>query len=111
MIAAGQINSAPRRIRLRPIALPVEHGGWSVLFEPFVVVIVHVLVVFIIIALARAALVPFLAVAALVILLLRATIGFSNSDKRVTAKKLGVRELSFGAMTVFAVVLGHALGW
>jgi hypothetical protein len=29
----------------------------------------------------------------------------------VTAKKLGVRELFFGAMTVFAVVLGHAVGW
>src|SRR6266508_4466332 len=36
MIAAGQINSAPRRIHLRPIALPVEHGGWGLLFEPIV---------------------------------------------------------------------------
>ncbi len=78
--------------------------------SPLVVIIAHVLVIFIILA-AREALVPFLAVVALVILLLRATIGFSNFDKRVTAKKLGLRELGFGAMTVFAVVLGHALGW
>jgi len=46
-----------------------------------------------------------------VILLLRAVIGFSRFDKRVTAKKLGFREIAFGAMTVFTVVLGHALGW
>ena len=63
------------------------------------------------IGLALATIVPFLAVAALVILLLRAVIGFSRFDKRVTAKKLGFREIAFGAMTVFAVVLGHALGW
>jgi len=79
--------------------------------SPVVVIIAHVLAIFIIIALARAALVPLLAVAALMILLLRATIGFSNLDKRLTAKKLGVRELCFGAMTVFAVVLGHVFGW
>lgn len=36
MIAASQINCETRRIRLRPIALPVEHGGWALLFEPIV---------------------------------------------------------------------------
>ena len=54
------------------------------------------------IGLALATIVPFLAVAALVILLLRAVIGFSRFDKRMTAKKLGFREIAFGAMTVFA---------
>jgi len=75
------------------------------------VIIAHVLAIVMVIGLARASVVPFLAVAALVILLLRAVIGFSGFDKRVTAKKLGLRELGFGAMTVFAVVLGHAVGW
>jgi hypothetical protein len=54
---------------------------------------------------------PFLAVAALVILLARAVIGFSKPGNRVTAKKLGLRELGFGAMTVLAVVVGHYVGW
>ncbi len=67
------------------------------------------LAILVMIGLAHASVVPFLAVAALV--LLRAVIGFSKSGKRVTAKKLGLRELGFGAMTVFAVILGHAVGW
>jgi hypothetical protein len=79
--------------------------------SPRVVIITHLLALIIAGGLARAGLVPFLAVAALGILLLRAVIGFSQSAERVTAKKLGLRELGFGAMTVFAVVLGHAVGW
>jgi YwiC-like protein len=79
--------------------------------SPRVVIVAHLLAILIGCSLARAGLVPFLAVAALVILLLRAVLGFSKSDKRVTAKKLGLGELGFGAMTVFAVVLGHMVGW
>jgi hypothetical protein len=79
--------------------------------SPRVVIIVHLLAIPIVFGLALGGVAPFLAVAALVILLLRAVIGFSKSGKRVTAKKLGLRELGFGAMTVFAVVLGHAVGW
>ena len=79
--------------------------------SPRVVIIAHLLAILIVFGLARAGVVPFLAVAALVILLLRAVIGFSKSGKRVTPKKLGLRELGFGAMTVFAVVLGHVVGW
>jgi len=79
--------------------------------SPLLVIIAHALVICIVIAFARAGLVPFLGVAALVILLLRAIIGFSKVDKRITAKKLGVRELLFGVMTVFAVFMGHTLAW
>ena len=79
--------------------------------SPGVVITVHLLAILIVFGLARAGVVPFLAVAALVILLLRAVIGFSKSGKRVTPKRLGLRELGFGAMTVFAVVLGHVVGW
>lgn len=34
MIAASQSLRLNKRVRLRPIALPVEHGGWSLLLEP-----------------------------------------------------------------------------
>jgi len=79
--------------------------------SPRVVIVVHLLAILLVLGLARAGVVPFLAVAALVILLLRAVIGFSKSGTRVTAKKLGLRELGYGALTVFAVVLGHVVGW
>lgn len=76
-----------------------------------VVIIMHLLAILTVFGSALGGVVPFLAVVAVVILLLRAVVGFSKSGKRVTPKKLGLRELGFGAMTVFAVVLGHALGW
>jgi hypothetical protein len=79
--------------------------------SPRVVIVVHLLAILIVFGTARAGVVPFLAAAALVILLLRAVIGFSKSGTRVTPKKLGLRELGFGLMTVFAVVLGHFVGW
>lgn len=28
--------TAPQKVRLRPIAIPIEHGGWGFLFEPIV---------------------------------------------------------------------------
>ena len=36
MIAASHLKASSRGIRIRPIALPVEHGGWGLLFEPIV---------------------------------------------------------------------------
>jgi hypothetical protein len=79
--------------------------------SPLIAIIIHIIAILIVLGLAWASVVPFLAVAALVILFLRALIGFSRFDKEVTAKQLGLRELCFGAMTVFAVVLGHRMGW
>ncbi len=79
--------------------------------SPRMVIIAHALAILIVFGLARGGVAPFLAVAALVILLVRALIGFSESGKRVTPKRLGLRELGFGAMTVCAVVLGHVVGW
>lgn len=75
------------------------------------VIIAHVLAILIVSGLAWASVLPYLAVVALTILFLRAVLGLSRFDERVTAKRLGFREVSFGAMTVVAVVLGHALGW
>jgi hypothetical protein len=79
--------------------------------SPRAVIIAHVLAILIVSSLAWASGLPFLALVALIILFLRAVVGFSGFDKRVTAKRLGFRELCFGAMTVFAVVLGHAFDW
>ena len=79
--------------------------------SPRIVIIAHALAILIVFGFVRAGVVPFLAGAALVILLLRAVIGFSESGKRVTPKRLGLRELGFGGLTVFAVVLGHVVGW
>ncbi|HXH94926.1 MAG TPA: YwiC-like family protein [Thermoanaerobaculia bacterium] len=37
VVTEGSASSAfPRRVALRPLALPSEHGGWSMLFEPIV---------------------------------------------------------------------------
>lgn len=36
MIAVSQSRPVTHEVRLRPIALPVEHGGWSLLLEPAV---------------------------------------------------------------------------
>jgi len=37
VVTEGSASSAfPRRVALRPLALPSEHGGWSTLFEPIV---------------------------------------------------------------------------
>ena len=57
---------------------------------------------------ARAQLIPDLTVAAFLILLLRAVSGFSERGV-VTAKRIGVREIFYGAMTVSAGILGYHL--
>lgn len=78
--------------------------------SPGLVIIVHLLAVLVGLEFARSGLIPFLAVGALVILLARAVLGFSKHGKKVTAKELGLRELGFGAMTVFATFIGHVVG-
>ena len=36
VIAANQTRTSTGSVSIRPIALPVEHGGWGLLFEPIV---------------------------------------------------------------------------
>ena len=78
--------------------------------SPLMAMVTHTGAILIVIGLAWASVVPFLTIAAVVILFLRSLIGFSRFDSEVTAKKLGLRELCFGAITVFIVVLGHLTG-
>ncbi len=54
--------------------------------------------------------VPWLAVAAMAILLFRTVNGLSASRKKLKAMQIGVLEVVYGAVTVFAIVLGHYIG-
>ena len=58
----------------------------------------------------RVGLVPRLALLVMIILLVRAVIGFVRFQ-RATAKQVGFSEIVFGAMTVLALVLGRAWAW
>lgn len=72
-----------------------------------IVIVMHILALFIALALAWLTLAPALAVIALLILLARAIFGFTRYDRATSAKQIGIRELGFGAMTVVAIALGH----
>jgi hypothetical protein len=74
------------------------------------VIIEHAAAFVFIAALAWAKVVPALATAALAVLMLRAAHGIAESGPGVTAKRIGVRELVYGALTVTLVVAGHWLG-
>lgn len=73
-------------------------------------VVAHLVAVVVVAAFAFVRLIPFLALVAMSILLVRAVIGLSSSDEDLTAKKLGIRELGFGAMTVVTVIAGYTMG-
>jgi hypothetical protein len=74
-------------------------------------IIAHVLAILALTGLAWASVVPFLAVAALVVLLLRAVIGFAREARELTPKKLGITEIGFGALTVISTAIGYRFGW
>jgi hypothetical protein len=74
------------------------------------VILSHLAATVAVLALALLGLVPKLAAAALFILLLRAALGFAER-RPVTAKRIGLRELGFGALTVFAVAAGYMHAW
>jgi hypothetical protein len=88
------------RARLRQL-----HGQTA---RPAPIVLAHVIALALVLASVLSNIVPALAVAAFLILLLRAFHGFSER-KEITAKRIGIRELVFGAMTVLAAALGHYL--
>jgi len=57
----------------------------------------------------RGGLAPQLAIAAMLVLTLRALIAFASArHSRLTARQLGFSEIAFGALTVFAIALGSA---
>jgi len=96
-------RTAPTILYVRA-RLRLLHGKQA---SPSGVIFVHLLGVLVVIGLATVLMAPVLAVVAMLILLLRAMIGFSRFDRQVTAKKLGMREVAFGVMTIFLVALGY----
>lgn len=54
--------------------------------------------------------VPWLAVAAMALLLFRAVTGLSATRKKLKAMQIGVLEVIYGAVMVLAVVVGHYVG-
>jgi hypothetical protein len=84
--------------------LKILHGQQA---STLTVLIMHILALAVALALLWAKLASALAVVALLILLIRALLGFLRRDQTVNAKQIGIRELGFGAITVIAVALGH----
>jgi hypothetical protein len=97
LVRASSTNS---RARLRQL-----HGEAA---GAATVIIAHIIALALVAAAAWARIVPALAVAAFLLLAARAVYGFKGR-RRVTAKRVGVREILFGAMTVAALVIGHYL--
>jgi hypothetical protein len=71
------------------------------------VLVLHLAALAAVLTLAFLGLTPWLAVFAFLALLLRAVFGLSKHRQQMSAKQVGIRELCFGAMTVFAVIIGH----
>jgi len=69
----------------------------------------HVIATIVVLSMIRMGVAPVLALIAMLILLVRALIGLSNLDRNPTAKKLGMREMMFGAITVLTVAFGFLL--
>lgn len=87
------------RVRLKTLHRQEATMGWALS--------AHVLAIVAACVLAWAKLAPALSIVALLLLLARTLYGFSKYDRQATAKRIGLRELGFGAMTVGAVVLGY----
>jgi hypothetical protein len=102
------VRACLARLHQRPkTALPTGRRA----AKPIPMLSAHVLAVISIAFLVRTALAPRLAVVAMLILFLRASVTFTLAGRhRVTAKQLGFSEIAFGTVAVFAVVVGHLLG-
>jgi len=72
-------------------------------------ILIHAAALLLVVLLARMELLPWLSVLPIVVLLFRAVTGLSKSATRVTPQVLGVRELSFGLLTVLSVAIGAYL--
>ena len=75
------------------------------------VILVHALALVAVLVMVMLRVAPFLTIIAVSVLLIRAIAGFSKSNREVTAKKLGVREIVFGAVTIVLIVIGFVFNW
>lgn len=76
-------------------------------FSALATLLAHLLGLVAAVVLIRLELLPWLAVPALMLLLLRAAIGLSPLRRPTSAKKIGILELLYGAVTVLLVALGY----
>lgn len=90
------VRSYFRKIRAKPISVSITYGA-------------HIVSVILIAAIAYSRLLPWLSVAAMIVLLWRAYTAL-NSQAPIAAKTLGFREMGFGIMTVALTAIGIFLG-
>jgi hypothetical protein len=74
------------------------------------VIAAHLTALAIAAALAWAQVVPALAAVALAVLLLRGAHGLAENKRGVTARRIGIGEIVYGALTVSLIAAGHAAG-
>ena len=53
---------------------------------------------------------PFLAIAAVIILIIRSFVGFTSTNKKVNIKKIGIMEFVYGIVFIILVAIGYNLG-
>ncbi|MDX6269075.1 MAG: hypothetical protein QOD28_298 [Acidobacteriota bacterium] len=102
-ILASRIVPTILYVRAR---LQLKHGETPHLSPVY---LTHVCALVVVAALALLKVAPLLVVSAMLVLLLRAACGFSETAQRASAKQIGIRELAYGAMTVLAIAAGHLL--
>jgi YwiC-like protein len=99
-------RALPAIFYVRACLAKLHDRPWS----PLPMLLAHALALFAVLFLIRAGLAPRLALAAMMLLLLRAAIVFPVAGKRwLSAKYLGFSELGFGGLTVTAFVVGWAI--
>lgn len=79
-------------------------------FTRWIPIAAHVAAAAAVIALAWFGLSPWLVVAAMLILLVRAVEGLSANRYKMKAMKIGIFEVVFGTLTVLALIIGHYSG-
>lgn len=100
-------RALPSTLYVRARLNLIHHRPASV----FSAITAHVTAVLILMAVAWNNLVPWLAVIAFAVLLLRAIVGLSAAREGTTAKQIGLREVVYGAVIVAAAWLGYRFGW
>lgn len=127
----------PRKIKIRAVALPTEHGGWAFILNPIIlgvwattsivyvrtrlrlengknpphypVYLIHALG-FILIGIAVLAdKLPWGSVIAILVLTLRATWGISPYRRPLKAIMIGIREVFYGFLMILIIALSYSL--
>jgi hypothetical protein len=108
-------TTTTRRVPLKSVALPNEHGAWGFWLErgekadqltPLVSSIVACSIVSLLV---YTKLLPALVLPVMVVLFIRAAFGLSIMRRKAKARTVGMLELAYGLLVVMAVFLGNTL--